>query len=93
MKCPACHAELDVRLIKAPPQQADQVKRVTNGGANVSDVGALMESAHAQQLNEWEAGFIDDVQERFDKYGDRIKMTEKQMAILRKISIGETEDF
>ena len=93
MKCPACHAELDVRLIKAPPQPADQVKRGTNGSTDTSSISYLLESANARELNEWESEFIGSLQERFNKYGDRIKMSEKQMETLTKIATGETDEF
>ena len=38
------------------------------------------------QLNDWERGFINDQQKRFDQYGADIRLSPKQWAALRKIN-------
>ncbi len=37
------------------------------------------------KLNEWETKFVDDFQEKFDKYGEETNMSPKQQAAMQKI--------
>lgn len=89
LRCPKCNVDLEVRLTAAPPMQADQVKPRTNGGGNIQE---LLEEAEARDLNPWEQEFIGSLRTRFDQYGARTKMSEKQMGILRKIASGEKDE-
>lgn len=81
MKCPHCSNEIEVRLVKAPPMQASLA------GEGMGDVGELLAQIHDDELEtDFEIGFIKQTRERFEQYGDRIRMSEKQMVCLRKIA-------
>ena len=85
-QCPHCHKSIEVRLTAASPskEMPDNAK---------VDVGALLESiVDDSTLNDWEQKFVADLRERYEKYGDRIRMSEKQIASLRKIVAGDAGD-
>lgn len=65
--------------------QADSV--VSDDEANGNDVGGLLEQIHDEDLETgFEVRFVRETRERFEKYGDRIRMSEKQMTVLRRIA-------
>lgn len=84
--CPRCGTAFELRINTQPTTQAKQATSVPTG-----DVGDLLALAESFNLNDWERGFVTDMRERFDKYGDRIKVSDKQMATLRKIAAGDEE--
>lgn len=50
------------------------------------NVGELLDIVVDEDLNEWERGFIAQIRERWEKYYDNIRMSDKQMVTLRKIA-------
>ncbi len=59
----------------------------SGNGSRSTDVGALLEQIHDDELEtEFEIDFIRQTRERFAQYGERIRMSEKQMACLQKIA-------
>ena len=83
LKCCKCGTVLEVRLTAASPMQSQKGLKTSNAA---SDVGELLESVDRDSLTEWETEFIDKTQDRYDEYGDRIQMSDKQMEILRRIA-------
>jgi hypothetical protein len=78
MKCPNCQVEL--RLTK-----------VSGGGEQsvpVSDLGALLSECEGQPMDAWNQEFYRKLRERFEQYGEATFVSEKQLAILRKIATG-----
>ena len=83
LKCCKCGTVLEVRLTAAPPMQAKKGLKTSNAS---SDVGELLESVDDDNLTEWEIEFFNKTQDRYDEYGDRIQMSDKQMEMLRRIA-------
>lgn len=84
-KCPHCDQPIDVRFIKAPPMQSQQQGRIVPDNA---DIGSLLEQINDDDLDSASSEFVSQTRERFAQYGDRTKMSEKQMAWLRKLAAG-----
>ena len=82
MKCPHCQQPIDVRLIKAPAMQSQE-----SGNAG-SSLGDLLESIDMAAIDGKNYDFVTQVKERFEQYGDRTMMSDKQMAWLRKLAAG-----
>ncbi len=83
MKCPHCNENIYVRFVKAPSDSGGQ------SSGRTSDVGALLEQIHDDELEtQFEIDFIKQTRERFEQYGDRIRMSDKQMACLQRIAAG-----
>ncbi len=79
--CPKCNCQLEVRL-----SFASGPKSSTPSG----DLGELIAAANdrADKLNAWEADFMKQLNERYEQYGERTKLSDKQMAALQKIAAG-----
>ena len=94
MECPNCHVPLNlIQAESAPVQPRPNIPspprpqpspRHTTGSTD--EVGELLGMVSGNGLNDWEAEFIMQTRERFKQYGDRIKMSDKQMNALRKIA-------
>lgn len=83
MKCPHCDLEISIRLAKGsdtPPTSSSAPMAAT------SNVSELLKLIHDDQLTPWEETFIKETRERVEKWGDRIRMSDKQVEILRKIA-------
>jgi hypothetical protein len=52
----------------------DQLELILNGAKE-----------HEGELSDWERGFIQDTAERLEKYGDRVRVSDKQWAVLNRI--------
>ena len=89
MKCPHCQNEIEVRINKAPQQQADKAGFGKSSSNGSGDVGELLNECAGQPMTPWEETFIAETEERYGKYKDRIKMSDKQLNILRKIASGQ----
>ncbi len=87
MKCPHCNGNIDVRFVKAPPDM--QSGAVRSQSAAVGDMGELLDQCSGQPMTTWEETFVSEQLERYVKYKDRTKVSDKQLAILRKIANGE----
>lgn len=86
MKCPNCQCEL--KLVKTEHQAVSPAVQ-----ADTSEIETLLIQAEQSNLNEWGQKFVSDVRERFEQYGSRIRMSEKQMAALKKLALGDYDEF
>ncbi len=86
MNCPHCNKVILVRLSK-DDGKSNPEDRATS--ADTSDVGALLDSIHDDELEtDFAVDFIRQTRERYEKYGAKTLMSEKQMNVLRKIAAG-----
>jgi hypothetical protein len=83
IRCPNCKAEIEVRAVAANTTRA---VIPPTPKPNVSDVGDLLASINPDALNDYEREFIETTRERYEKYGDEIRMSPKQMNVLRGIA-------
>jgi hypothetical protein len=78
--CP--HCQLPLRIIAVSGADADRADR-----ADVGDLGELLLQIHDENLEDgWEIKFIRETRERFAEWGGKIRMSEKQMGIVRRIA-------
>ncbi len=81
-RCPHCDQPIDVRFIKAPAMQSDSAP-----SGDTADLEALLNQIDDTLLTEsGEVDFVSQTRERFAKYGDRTKMSDKQMNWLKRIA-------
>jgi len=74
MKCPNCMTEL--RLVAGSGEAVD-----------ATEVGGLLDQIDMDTLDdEWDMKFVSETRTRWAQYGDRIRMSPKQMSALRKIA-------
>ena len=85
MKCPHCGKI--VLLVKDTSQTSAPKETVDTSG-----LGQLLESVDEGSLDDESAGFYRQTKERFEQYGDRTRMSFKQMAWLRKLAAGDAQD-
>ncbi len=81
-KCPKCGAGLVIKLeedVPRPPSEGDHL-----------DLGRLLEIINDDELAGAAAKFVKETRERFEQYGARTRMSEKQLAWLGRIADGET---
>lgn len=48
-------------------------------------LGAVLRDLQSEDLTEWEQGFVDDMTERYEKYGAKTFISEKQEEVLNKM--------
>ncbi len=88
MNCPHCDKVIIVRAFKDDGKSNPQDRATSSGG----DLESLMSAIHDDELeNDFEIGFMKDFRARFEKYGDRTIVSEKQMNVLRKIAAGSAD--
>lgn len=90
LKCPKCNVDLEVRLTAAPPMQADKAK--AGQPASSDEVGELLNAIDDGSLDEGSVNFVRETRARFAQYGDRIRMSDKQMNWLKKLAGGNEDD-
>ena len=56
----------------------------------IDEFDDLLADADSNAGNEWEMTFVDDIRERYEKYGGDTFVSEKQVEILNKIARGES---
>ena len=83
MKCPQCNCELELKMVKDSPRDAS--------AADHLDLEQLLESVDEDSLDEFAAKFVQQTKERFGEYGKRTRMSEKQIAWLRRIAAGDSK--
>lgn len=82
--CPHCKKplEVEIRLTGAPPMQSSGV----NGDPAQESLESLLNAIDDRQIQDpKEAEFIIQTRERFEKYGSRTMMSEKQLNWLKRI--------
>jgi len=53
---------------------------------DIADFEELLDDAERQAKTDWAMGFVVDMQESYDSYGGDTYVSEKQLAVLRKIA-------
>jgi hypothetical protein len=90
MKCPHCSKNIDVRFIKAPDDSSPA--KSSSEAVDATELGALLSSINEDSLDTESLAFYRKTQERFEQYGARTLMSDKQMKWLRKLAAGDAED-
>lgn len=85
MNCPHCSKVIVVKLLKDSNVGQGQPEEV-----DVSDVGELLALVNPATLDDKSMDFFNQTKERYEQYHDRIRMSPKQMAWLRKLANPET---
>jgi hypothetical protein len=83
-KCPHCQKEITVKLTAGfgggtsfnPPSEP----------ADTSDLEGLMNSIDENVLNDFEKQFYEKLKPRYEKWGAKTAMSEKQMGVLRRMA-------
>jgi hypothetical protein len=85
--CPKCGSQLEVKLIFAsgPRSSPEPVEPF-----NIAELHDLLEGIDADNLEPRAMNFVTETRERLEKYGERIKISPKQMAWLRSIAKGKS---
>lgn len=90
LTCPKCSTVLELSATMAPAQQSQPVPQSSNG---TRDLGALLDSIHDVDLKGAAAKFVAETRERYEQYGNRTRMSEKQFAWLESIASGEADQW
>ena len=53
---------------------------------DASEFNDLLEDAEAGADGDWETEFVDDLRNRYDEYGERMFLSDRQLEILRRIA-------
>lgn len=53
---------------------------------DIPEFDVLLEDAEDAATTEWEMDFVSDMKEKYEQYGDKMYVTEKQIAALEKIA-------
>lgn len=59
---------------------------ITEKFDTVEDFGLLLNDARMQASSDWEEGFIDDLLDRFERFGSAMSISDKQLEIIRRIA-------
>ena len=90
MRCPHCSKE--VLLVKDDGKHGNATppaERSPNAKLEAGELDALLDACRTAETTPWEDQFLIDFNVKFDKYGDKMFVTEKQLKTLRKIADGE----
>ena len=60
--------------------------RVADAYDDLSEFESLLADAEANAETDWEMEFVSDINEKFEKYGDKMFISTKQIEILERIS-------
>ena len=60
--------------------------RVADAYDEVSEFETLLADAEANAVTDWEMEFVSDINDKFEKYGDQMFISTKQIEILERIS-------
>jgi hypothetical protein len=93
--CNVCGAEHEITVAGKGKANAPAVSRKAKAGvapastipaaSEPGDVGELLQAIDDSQLSGQSVGFVAQTRERYKKYGDRIRVSPKQIAWLQKI--------
>lgn len=53
---------------------------------DASEFDELLADAENNATSDWDMNFVDDLRNRYDKYGERMYLSERQLEILRRIA-------
>ena len=80
MNCPHCNKPISIQVVGGKGASSSPK-------ADSSDVGELLAQIYDDELEiDFERNFVTDLRARFEKYGEKLMMSEKQMNVLRKIA-------
>jgi hypothetical protein len=79
--CPNCSCQIEVRAVAATAKNGSSAPR-----KDMDSIGDLLHGIELDSLNDFEREFITGVKDRYEKYHEKTSMSEKQMAVLRKIA-------
>jgi len=60
--------------------------RVADVYDEVSEFEALLADAEANAVTDWEMEFVSDINDKFEKYGDKMYISTEQIETLERIS-------
>ena len=83
--CPKCGCQLDIKITYAAGPKSDNPP-----SKGLSRVAEWLEEAEDRTLDAWQSEFVGSLRERYDKYGDRVKLSDKQLEILQRIAEGKS---
>ena len=92
MNCPKCGCELKLKMdllaveAAAPAAPAAAIPNPKPASTNDNGLGALLVRIDLNGLNDAERKFIEETRQRFAQYGANTKLSEKQVAWLKKIA-------
>lgn len=86
---PCPHCGKFIAISKATTAQPKATPREPSEEADVSGLGDLLDSINVDTIGVKEAEFVNNCRERYAQYGERTRMTEKQMAWLNRIADAE----
>lgn len=89
--CPKCSQRLEVSLTMAPASQTQKVLPV-NGNASTDELGELLDLIDDGSLSGAAVNFVAETRARFAQYGARTRVSEKQIAWLKKLAGAEDAD-
>lgn len=85
--CPKCGTTITCSVTfstNAPPSQASQA--IPTADVSIAEVRELLESIDYSAIDPASTKFVDDIFDKVEKYGDRLLITLKQLAWLRKLA-------
>ena len=83
INCPTCQTQFEISLTAAPQHQA----RVSAG-----HVGELLTAIDDKSLDERTLEFVTTTRERYNQYGEKIILSEKQESWLKRIAAESSGD-
>lgn len=90
MKCPFCQQPIHIEFSKATPDVGRPLApRSSAAPAMVDDLAELLDSIEDDALDTAAATFVKDTRERFAKYKEKTRMSDRQMGWLQRIAAGE----
>src|SRR4030095_6995696 len=90
--CPNCGCQLEVKLIYVNTSAAPRVfAPEPEEPFNIAELHDMLEGIDANNLEPRAMAFVTETRERLEKYGERIKISPKQMAWLRSIAHGKSK--
>ncbi len=84
--CPYCQQYINVTLSQAGGAQ----QRESGPAKSSGSIGALLDSIEDDALEGAAAKFVGETRSRYEQYGERTRLSEKQLAWLQRIAGGET---
>lgn len=92
VECPKCKCQLEVtvKFASGPKRPAiEPPKELPPLVAGYTILERLEQCEERRDLNAWEKEFVDSLRERYDEYGDRVKLSPKQREVLESIAEGK----
>lgn len=89
-ECPSCHAQVVVKLsFASAPRKSTQ----SSPSVSTDNLEELLDSIDMTSLDEMSFDFVNKTKARFEQYGTKTIMSDKQMAWLRKLASGISGAF